>query len=95
MFTPLGGAELATPLQQSPLDPAISVQLSFDPVAALLACLVKQILDLDFVEMSDTLPDAWQEDSNPGRVLAPSRLKSTDHGDHALARRIWSVPMLL
>ena len=65
-FTPLGGAGPATPLQQSPLDPAISVQLSFDPVATLPARLVKRILDLDFVEMSDMLPDAWQEDSNPG-----------------------------
>ena len=65
-FTPLGGAVPATPLQQSPLDPAISVQLSFDPVVALPAHLVKRILDLDFNEMSDMLPDAWQEDSNTG-----------------------------
>ena len=63
-FMPLSEAGVPL-LQQSPQDPAIPVQLSFDPVTALAACLVKWILDFDFVEMSDMLPDAWQEDSIP------------------------------
>ena len=64
-FTPLGEAGV-TLLQQLPREPAIAVQLAFDPVATLPARLVKRILDFDFVEMSDMLPDAWQEDSIPG-----------------------------
>ena len=61
-FTPLGEAGIPL-LQQLPRELAIPVQLSFDPVAALPARLVKRILDFDFVEMSDMLSDAWQEDS--------------------------------
>ena len=49
---------------------------SFDPIAGLPARLVKQILEFEFVEMADMLPDAWQEESQTG----------TDN--HPLTRRL-------
>lgn len=44
---------------------------SFDPIAGLPARLVKRILEFEFVEMADMLPDAWQEDSQAGTDAHP------------------------
>ena len=44
---------------------------SFDPVAGLPARLVKRILEFEFVEIADMLPDAWQEDSQTGADTHP------------------------
>ena len=44
---------------------------SFDPVAGLPARLVKRILEFEFVEIVDMLPDAWQEDSQTGADTHP------------------------
>ena len=61
-FTPL----LATgpPLVQHL--PPTSSQPSLDPLTTLPARLVKRILDFEFVEMSDLLPDAWLEEPSTG-----------------------------
>ena len=44
--------------------PPISSQPSLDPLTTLTARLVKRILDYEFVEMDDLLPDAWLEEPN-------------------------------
>ena len=64
-FMPLGGAGSATPAATvaARFRNLGAATVLFDPVTAL------RILDLDFIEMSDMLPDAWQVDSNLGSDL--------------------------
>ena len=51
---------------------------SYDPIAVLPAKLARRILDLEYVEMSELLPDSWQEDNQQLIVfdaqLTPRRL---------------------
>ena len=63
---------LAAPLPGTPgkdqpptggqLPPSITGS-GYDPTAALPPKLVKRILDLEFVEMAELLPDAWQDEN--------------------------------
>lgn len=56
-------------------------QPAYSPAAALPPKLVKKILDLEFVEMSELLPDAWHDDPAPeaGHIRRrPRRAPVTD-----------------
>ena len=67
-FTPQASSEGQL---EVPLSGLVPVSLShtppsFDPISGLPARLVKRILEFEFVEMADMLPDAWQEESQSG-----------------------------
>ena len=68
-----GGAPLPTP----PLVPPLSTAGPFNPAATLPPKLVKRILDLDYVEMSEVTSDVAPE-LVPGRPPPPSRPPVTD-----------------
>ena len=71
-FTPLFSGESQLQMPASSIVPSSSNQApSFDPVAGLPARLVKRILEFEFVEMADMLPDAWQEESQTGADTHP------------------------
>lgn len=68
---------LATTGQKTASNPTGVLPIS--PIAGIPARLVRRILDLDFVEMCDLLPDSWQEETQHLLVLdslqfAPRRL---------------------
>ncbi|KAL5491581.1 hypothetical protein EMCRGX_G016894 [Ephydatia muelleri] len=67
-FTPQASSEgqLEVPLSGSVPVSLSHTPPSFDPIAGLPARLVKRILEFEFVEMADMLPDAWQEESQSG-----------------------------
>eukprot|EP00731_Ephydatia_muelleri_P000372 Em0001g372a len=67
-FTPQASSEgqLEVPLSGSVPVSLSHTPPSFDPIAGLPARLVKRILEFEFVEMADMLPNAWQEESQSG-----------------------------
>ena len=71
-FTPLfsGESQLQVPAL-STVPSSLNQAPSFNPVAGLLARLVKRILVFEFVEMADMLPDACQEESQTGADTHP------------------------
>ena len=61
----------AAPSRQGPLSTVTPIvtgqsvqlqQVQYDPTAAVPPKLVRKILDLEFVEMRESLPEAWQDD---------------------------------
>ena len=68
-FTP-GKSQLQV-LSSSIVPLSLNQAPSFDPVAGLLARLVKRILKFEFLEMADMLPDGWQEESQTGADTHP------------------------
>ena len=71
-FTPLFSGKSQLQVLSSSIVPSSFNQApSFNPVAGLPARLVKRILEFEFVEMADMLPDAWQEDSVTGADTHP------------------------
>ena len=71
-FTPLFSGKSQLQVLSSSIVPSSFNQApSFNPVAGLPTRLVKQILEFEFVEMADMLPEAWQEDSLTGADTHP------------------------
>eukprot|EP00731_Ephydatia_muelleri_P014035 Em0007g1345a len=72
-FTPLTSGENQLQVQSQSLMPMPSNQAppSFDPITGLPARFVKRILEFEFVEMADMLPDSWQEQSQTGTDTHP------------------------
>ena len=73
LFTPSTNASnlasLAAAVGVEPSIPATGEDL-YNPAGGLPSCLVRRNLELDFVEMTDLLPDAWlQEESQPVMTL--------------------------
>ena len=72
-FTPLTSGENQLQVQSQSLMPMPSNQAppSFDPITGLPARFFKRILEFEFVEMADMLPDSWQEQSQTGTDTHP------------------------
>ena len=67
-----GGSDTLNP------SPPLTKPGPFNPSAALPMKLVKRILDLDFVDMSEVTVDADEIPQGPGRPPAPARLPVTE-----------------
>ena len=61
-----GGSSPGLPLQNGPFS-------GYDPMVALPPKLVKCILNLEFLKMSELLPDAWPDEASSANVGHPHR----------------------